>query len=66
MPWFVRNDVIRETLGAPTLHYFTVAAADQFAKAAASSFLHIAAIARREGAPEVFRPKPAAILDIPP
>lgn len=66
-PWFVANDVIRSSLGVPTLDIFaTSTAANLFRKAEESGMDHFADLARREGAPEFRLPRPRAILDDPP
>ena len=66
-PWFVRNETIRRGLHVPTMEEFARKASERLLRNAASSDLpHIAEIAARNGPPEDFRPRPAAVLDFDP
>lgn len=66
-PWFVKNNVIRRSLGVPTLNDFSVKTARKlFASAEQSPYAHIRDLSAREGVHEWHRPRPRAILDDPP
>jgi hypothetical protein len=66
-PWFVRNSTIRQGLHVPSMGEFAKKTSEKLLRDAANSDLpHIAEIAARDGPPEDFRPRPAAILDFDP
>lgn len=66
-PWFVSNKTIRDSLQVPSLDEFARSSAERFfRKAAESTQQHIAQIAVRHNLPEDYRPRPVAILDLPP